>query len=81
MLHACRVPEISHAYIGARWLQTALYLNVKNQESARAVIGVYWFSFSLTAGAFSSSAFCQLALGLYSFIDLATTAVFLPRSF
>ena len=29
----------------------------------------------------SSSAFCQLELGLYSFRALARTSVFLPRSF
>ena len=29
----------------------------------------------------SSSAFCQLELGLYSFMALARTSVFLPRSF
>src|ERR1017187_5843423 len=42
---------------------------------------LYWFFCSLTASSGSSSAFCQLELGLYSFIALAATSVFLPRSF
>jgi hypothetical protein len=54
----------------------------RNEEGVSASGNwLYWFFCSLTACAFSSSAFCQLALGLYSFIDLATTSVFLPRSF
>ena len=56
---------------------------IRNEEASqvRAAIGFYWFFCSVTGCVFSSSAFCQLALGLYSFIDLATTSVFLPRSF
>jgi hypothetical protein len=69
------------AYIGARWPRTSPHLNIMKKEAVPAIIGFYWFFCSLTACAFSSSAFCQLALGLYSFIDLAATSVFLPRSF
>ena len=36
---------------------------------------------SAVVSSWSSSAFCQLELGLYSFRALARTSVFLPRSF
>jgi hypothetical protein len=53
----------------------------RNDEASLWKDCLYWFFCSLTASSGSSSAFCQLELGLYSFIALATTAVFLPRSF
>ena len=41
----------------------------------------YWFCFSAAVASCSSSAFCQVAFGLYSAMVLAMTPVFLPRSF
>src|SRR6267378_5968981 len=44
---------------------------------------VYFFLLAFSTGAVSccSSVFCQLESGLYSFMPVARTSVFLPRSF
>jgi len=51
------------------------------RERVQRQNGVYLFCCSPADSSCSSSPFCQLELGLYSFIALARTSVFLPRSF
>ena len=51
------------------------------QAASAATESLYLAFWSSVVSSCTSSAFCQLEFGLYSFMALARASVFLPRSF